>query len=57
MPCRVGRHLGTLQMPLHKCPVASELTKVEFCKLRKELELSIEEEATVAKNSFQDRTL
>lgn len=57
MPCRVGRYLGTLQTPLHKCPVASEVTKAEFCKLRKELELSIEEEATVAKNSFQDRAL
>lgn len=57
MPCRVGRHLGSLQTPLHKCLVASELTKVEFCKLRKELEVSIEEEATVAKNSFQEGAL
>lgn len=57
MPCRVWTHLGTLQTPLHKCPVASKLTKVQFCKLRKELELSIEEEATVAKNLFQDWAL
>lgn len=32
----------------HKCAI---------CKLRKELDLSIEEEATVAKNSFQDQAL
>lgn len=57
MSCRVRGHLGTFQSPLHKCLLASRLTKVPFPKLRKELELSLEEEETVAKNSFRGQPL